>query len=175
MLNWNRAINAGFLGAVVMTVFMIVLRTLGLTSMNLEAMLGSMVTSIPDFGSWGLGFLIHLIAGGLFGIVYGFLMESLRRTGWSVGVGIAVVHTVLSGLAMPLIGAMHPLVRTGQMPAPGMFASALGGTGVVLFIALHLLFGAIVGKYYVALSKTPKSRPAESPRRRPPSTVIHRS
>jgi len=137
-------------------------------------MLGSMVTSTPDFGSWGLGFLIHLIAGALFGIVYGFVMESLGRTGWSVGVGIAAVHSVLSGLALPLIGAMHPLVRTGRMPAPGLFASALGGTGVVLFIALHLLFGAIVGIYYVALSTAPQSRPAEVPGRRP-STVIHRS
>lgn len=174
MLNWNRAINAGFLGAAAMTILMIALRTLGITSMNLETMLGSMATSTPDFGSWGLGFLIHLIAGGVFGIVYGFLMENLGRTGWSVGVGIAVVHSVLSGLALPLIGAMHPLVRTGRMPAPGLFASALGGTGVVLFIALHLLFGAIVGTYYIALSTAPRSRPAEAPRHRP-STVIHRS
>ena len=174
MLNWNRAINAGFLGAAAMTVLMIALRMLGITSMNLETMLGSMATSTADFGSWGLGFLIHLIAGGIFGILYGFVMENLGRTGWSVGVGIAVVHSVLSGLMLPLIGAMHPLVRTGRMPAPGLFASALGGTGVVVFIALHLLFGAIVGAYYIVLSTAPQSRPAESPRHRP-STVIRRS
>jgi len=173
MLNWNRAINAGFLGAAAMTVLMIAMRALGVTSMNLEAMLGSMVTAIPDFGSWGLGFLIHLIAGGVFGIVYGFLMESLGRTGWLVGVGIAAVHAVLLGLALPWLGAMHPLVRTGQMPAPGLFASVLGGAGVVLFIALHLLFGAIVGRYYVALSPAPQVRPGSAPRRRPP-TVLHR-
>jgi len=174
MLNWNRAINAGFLGAAAMTVLMIALRTLGLTTMNLETMLGSMVTSTPDFGSWGLGFLIHLIAGALFGIVYGFVLERLGRTGWSVGVSIAVVHSVLSGLALPLIGAMHPLVRTGRMPSPGLFASSLGTTGVTVFVALHLLFGAIVGKYYVVLSTAPQTRPASAPRR-PPSTVIHRS
>jgi len=173
MLNWNRAINAGFRGAAAMTVLMVVLRTLGVSSMNLETMLGSMVTSTPDFGSWGLGFLIHLIAGGVFGIVYGFIMESLGRTGWSVGVGIAAVHSVLSGLALPLIGAMHPLVRSGRMAAPGLFASSLGGTAVVLFIALHLLFGAIVGSYYVVLSTAPQPRPAAAPRRS--STVIHRS
>jgi hypothetical protein len=174
MLNWNRAINAGFLGAVAMTVFMIALRTLGVTSLNLEILLGSMVTSTSDIGSWGLGFLIHLIAGALFGIVYGLIMESLGRTGWVVGVGIAAVHAVLSGLALPLIGAAHPLVRSGQIPAPGLFASALGGMGVVLFIALHLIFGAIVGRTYVALSTAPQARPETAPRRRPP-TVAHRN
>lgn len=172
MVNWNRAINAGLVGAAAMTLAGILVRTLGITTMNLELMLGTMVTSQVGMGSWGLGLLIHLVLGALFGLLYGAVMEALGKSGWEVGLGIATVHVVVTGLALPLIGAAHPLVRSGQLAPPGVFASGLGVVGVVLYVALHWLYGVIVGRSYVVLSTVTEPGFTPAARRRPPSTVL---
>ncbi|HLY09498.1 MAG TPA: hypothetical protein VKW04_09370 [Planctomycetota bacterium] len=175
MINVNRAINAGFVGATCMTFFMILMRGVGVTSMNLELMLGSMVTSETGMGSWLLGLFLHLFVGAVFGVIYGAIMEMLGRGGWAVGLAIGAVHTVLSGFILPLIGAMHPLVRSGALAPPGIFASGLGAGAVVLFILLHLGFGATVGGFYVVLARTPdedeEAEPFPTHTRRPPSAV----
>jgi hypothetical protein len=171
MLNWNRAINAGFLGAVAMTALMLTLRTLGLTPMDLEMMLGSMVNSTIGMAAWMLGLFMHLGVGAGFGVVYAGIMESLGRSGWPLGLAIAAVHTFVSGFILPLIGALHPLVQIGTMAPPGIFASGLGAPGVFLFIALHLVYGAIVGAFYVVLWTAPEASPSLESCRKGPSTV----
>lgn len=174
MLNWNRAINAGLLGAAAMTVLMLILRSLGWTPINLEMMLGSMVTSTIGLAAWMLGLYMHLVAGAVFGVLYAEIMEHLGRAGWAVGLGIGGLHALLAGLILPLLGAIHPLVQTGTLAPPGLLGSGMGAGGGILFILLHLMFGAIVGAFYVALSAAPEERSPGEPAPRRPSTVIHR-
>ena len=48
-----------------MTVIMAMARAMGMP-VNLEMMLGTMMGGAPSAASWILGFIIHLVAGGIF-------------------------------------------------------------------------------------------------------------
>lgn len=131
-----------------MTVLMLLARAAGLTEMNGEMMLGSMVTSSMNQATWFLGFAIHMAISVLIALAYAGGMELFGRSGWDIGLGLAVVHTVLAGFFLLTIPAFHPLVQSGDMMEPGAFAANLGAIGVVVFILEHLMYGAIVGQTY---------------------------
>jgi hypothetical protein len=173
VLSWNRAINAGLWGAAAMTALMLVLRGLGLSTLDLELFLGSMVTSTLGFGPWALGLGIHLVIGAGFGVVYAALMETFERSGVRAGILIGAAHAFVAGMILPVLGAAHPLVRAGSLPAPGPFATGMGdGTSAMLFILLHLLYGTIVGSAYIVLSPAAgKEGSAPEPGRRPPTAL----
>ncbi|MGH7531479.1 MAG: hypothetical protein ACREMN_13950, partial [Gemmatimonadales bacterium] len=57
------------------------------------------------------------------------------------------IHIVIAGMVMGTFPAMHPMIPE-QMPAPGAFLSAMGGTFVAIFVLEHLLYGGIVGGMY---------------------------
>jgi hypothetical protein len=143
----GKAIITGILGAAVMTLIMWIARLMGLPA-NLEMMLGTFTGSQPSDGAWVLGLLIHLTAGGVFALVYAACFEFLtHRAGIGVGIGIGAIHTIVSGLFLGAIPALHPLIPE-QLPAPGLFMAGLGAIGVAAFTLLHLIFGAIVGGSY---------------------------
>jgi hypothetical protein len=173
VLNWNRAINAGLWGAAAMTALMLLFRGLDLSTLNLELFLGSMVTATLGFGPWALGLGIHLVIGAGFGVLYAALMETFEQSGFRAGILIGAVHAVVAGMILPLLGAAHPLVRAGSLPAPGPFATEMGdGSAAMLFVLLHLLYGAIVGSAYIVLSPAAEEKgPAPEPGRRPPTAL----
>jgi len=163
--------NAGFLGAAAMTAVMLAARGLDLSGIDLELLLGSLVTSTLGFGPWFLGLGIHFMIGAGFGMVYAALMETFNKSGWRAGLAIACVHVLAAGLILPLIGAAHPLVRTGLLPSPGPFASGMGGAAVVLFVLLHLLYGVIVGACYGVVSPAAEEPDPNRAPRRPPTAL----
>jgi len=174
ILGWNRAVNAGLYGAAATTALMLVVRALGLSGLNLELFLGSMVTQTLGFGPWALGLGIHLVIGAGFGVAYAALMETFERSGSRAGLAIGAVHALLAGMLLPLLGAAHPLVRSGSLPPPGPFAAGTGGAAPVVFILLHLLYGVIVGRTYVVLAPAAgEGARAPQPGPRPP-TVLRR-
>jgi hypothetical protein len=158
-MNGRIAVRAGVAGALAMTGLMLALRASGATRMNLEMMLGSLVTARLDPATWLLGFGLHLAAGAGIGLLYASLMEALRVTGASVGLGMGIVHSFFAGLALPLSALVHPLVISRALPDPGVLASQLGSLEAALFVFLHLLFGAIVGGVYGA-RRVPMEGPA---------------
>ena len=60
------------------------------------------------------------------------------------------VHFLIVGMGMDMFGTMHPLMRTGQMPAPGLFVSNLPRMTMVGFLMIHLVYGLVVGVLYEA-------------------------
>lgn len=144
----KRAALVGVIGALAMTVLMLVLRAAGVSAMNFEMMLGSMFTAEINLGTWFFGLAIHLGFGALFGIAYALGMEGLRRQNAGIGLAFALVHTVASGWVLPQLMLLHPLVRSGRLENPGFLASSYGPGEVLVFAVLHLLYGAIVGALY---------------------------
>ncbi len=143
----GQAVVAGMVGSVVMSLIMAVARAMGMQA-NLEMMLGTMLGMAPGTGTWWIGFVMHLMAGAVFAIIYGEIFEHVtHKSGWGLGLGFGFVHAVVSGLALAGIPAIHPLIPEA-MPAPGAFMSNLGVMGVVAFVMLHLIYGAIVGAMY---------------------------
>jgi hypothetical protein len=108
-------------------------------------MLGSLISGSISTGSWFLGLALHLGLGAVFGRLYQRVMELLRRSGWRIGLILGLCHAVISGLLAPLVGRIHPLVRTGALTSPTVFGLDLGLREATLFVALHLMFGAFVG------------------------------
>jgi hypothetical protein len=148
-MSTSRAVIAGIVGALAITLVTALLRAMGMP-VNFELVLGSMFTATIGMTTWLLGFLIHLSAGAMFGAIYAAMFQRwTRRADATTGVGIGAVHALFSGLALGTLPSVHPLVPE-QLAAPGIFFVHLGAGGVIVYIGLHLLFGAVVGAMYAA-------------------------
>ena len=96
-----------------------------------------------------IGFIMHLSISGLIALIYAWGFEHVaHRAGWLVGVGFSLIHSIGTGLFMGLVPMMHPMMRSGAMPAPGLFMANKGMMYVVALFVLHAIYGAIVGAIY---------------------------
>ncbi|MDQ3035698.1 MAG: hypothetical protein M3Y87_25050 [Myxococcota bacterium] len=142
----GQAFLAGVVGGAVMTILTAIGRLLGL-DVNLEMMLGTMLLP-PSAVAWIVGLAMHLLISGLIAIAYAAGFERVtHRAGASVGLAFSVIHIVIGGLFMGLVPALHRLIPE-QMAAPGAFLSNHGAVGVISFLVLHAIYGAIVGAMY---------------------------
>ena len=145
MKNFNlaRAIAAGFVGTLLMTMIMMMAPAMGMPKMDIAAMLGSMFAGQPPAmgsGAWLVGFAMHLMIGVVllpigFAVVNNYLPTSspLAR-GLFFGV---LVWLVAQLMVMPMMGAglFSSHLPQGMMMAGG---SLMG----------HLVYGGIVGLVY---------------------------
>jgi hypothetical protein len=83
-MKYGKALAAGVVGDIVMTVIMIMGRAMVMPA-NLEMILGITMGSPPTLMAWVTGLLIHLMAGGVFALIYaaGSNTGYTVRTGWS--------------------------------------------------------------------------------------------
>lgn len=143
----GKAFLAGVVGGAVMSAVMWMARTLMGMDVKLELMLGTMFME-PGTAAWVVGFVMHLVISGLIALAYAWAFENvLHRAGAGAGALVSVVHILIGGLFMGMMPAMHPLVPE-MMPGPGFFMLNLGVTGLVAFVMLHVIYGAIVGAMY---------------------------
>jgi hypothetical protein len=143
----GKAIAAGIVGAGLMTIAMAIARAAGMP-INFEMLSGSMLLGFIGPAVWVIGLVVHLVAGAVWGLVYALLFErATRRANAFVGASFGLAHAVLSGLLLGIVPYVHPLSPKLLVP-PGLFMSSAGIPGVILFLALHVMFGAIVGAYY---------------------------
>ncbi len=148
----GRAFGAGVVGAIVMSIIMAMARAMGMQA-QLEMLLGTMIMP-PGQGAFWLGMMMHLMMGGIFGLVYAWGFTAIHRTGWTTGLAFGAVHSIAAGVFMGIIPMMHP--RIPPMQAPGFFMANLGMMGVVAEVMLHLIYGAVVGAIYAGAS-TPRN------------------
>jgi hypothetical protein len=146
-IDMRAALLAGLLGGVATTVLGVIARALGIP-VALETMLGTVFGLHPSLTASAIGFAIHLAVSAVVAVVYAAGFEYVtRRAGAGPGVLFSLVHTAMSGLALGAVPAVHPLIPE-PIPAPGLFLSGLGAVGVSYFVAMHLLYGAVVGGVY---------------------------
>lgn len=155
----GKAFVAGVAGAALMSVLMFLARTVMGMEVHLEMMLGTMIGLAPGTTAWIVGFVMHLMLGGVFALGYAWAFENLlHRAGAGAGALLGLPHVLAAGLAMGLIPMLHPLIPE-QMSAPGVFMSSLGAMGVVAEVVLHVIYGAVVGVLYGPVH-VPAGRPA---------------
>jgi hypothetical protein len=146
----------GFAATAVLTTIMAVSRPLGLTRMDLPFLLGTVFTANRNTAPI-YGFVIHLMIGWLFALLYAVAFKSAQLYVWWFGVAIGFVHGafVLSA-GLQILGTMHPRMAqpfrgptpTRQLEPPGSFALNYGsGTPLVTLLA-HLVFGGVLGIFY---------------------------
>jgi len=150
MMNYSKAFKAGVLGTLVMTVLMAIARAAGVTALNIEMILGSMLTRHINAVSWMLGFMMWLLVGGIVAQLYAFGFEYVTDGAnmWR-GAAFSLAHASLAGIMVFALGSLHPLMRNnGGLLSPGPFAINYGTLTAVVFIGLHLVYGSWVGSLY---------------------------
>ena len=146
--NWGLAFTAGVCGAAIMVPLLYLTQPIERTKMDICLLLGSLLTGhATGGGTWALGFVMHLILGGLIGCVYGMAFEWWGDSDWWRGAILSIPHSLLAGLAVWGIGHIHPLIP-GTFPEPGYLGLAIGGRLAFHLFMLNAVYGATVGGIY---------------------------
>lgn len=151
------AILGGLVGAVAMLMVIYMGKASGMTSMDLLKTLGTMVAPKSTGNTtYGIGMMMHLMMGAVFGIVHAGLLHAFApdTSGAAFGLSVlfGVVHGMLITAMMPLmLTAMHPLVKSGEMPAPGVAMTGMGKMTPMGMIMAHAVFAIVAGLIYVAI------------------------
>ena len=152
-----RALAAGVLGAVCLEAFLAGLAPwLGLPKLDCVRLLGTLFSTsfvFPASRPWLIPGWVYFLAGGIaWALIYAsYFSDRLPGPGWLQGLayGGLGVFLISSLVFFPLLGVIHPEVRAGRAPAPGLFGMGLfGGRGVLANFLGHCVFGLIVGVLY---------------------------
>lgn len=152
-MDFKQAFYNGVIGGLATSLVMVVGRSAGMTELNVELLLGSMLTQDLSPLSGAIGFVMYLLVAGLIACLYavGFVHVT-QRASWAIGLLFSLVHVGVAGLIIDALGDLHPLLIRPPLPlldghllAPGLFAANFGVMTMAGFIALHFVYGGIVG------------------------------
>ena len=147
----------GFVGTVVLSTLMAAGQRLGYTRMSIPFLLGTMLTPNRDRAML-LGLLVHIVNGWLFALLYALAFESWGRANWWLGGGIGLVHAAfVLTVVMPVIPGMHPRMVSEyfgptpnrQLQPPGFLALNYGRRTPAVALLSHVVYGAIIGAFYL--------------------------
>jgi hypothetical protein len=150
-MNWGKAFLAGIVGAVAMTIMLSIAIFAGFRVLDFSMMWGTLVGLPKGGAAWMAGFLIHLLVGGLFALIYAALFKAFSGAGLLRGCAFGVVHALITGVLIALLPLVHPLMSTGRMVAPGPYFSGRGIAGILFYFAIHIVYGGTVGWLYARL------------------------
>ena len=146
----------GFVATIVLTTLMSAAQALGVSRMSIPFMLGTMVTPNRDRAPLA-GFMIHLVDGWLFALLYAAAFESLGRATWWIGGMIGLVHALaVLVAALPLVPGLHPRMASehrGPEPTrflepPGFLALNYGRRTPLVALIAHVVYGVVLGGFY---------------------------
>ena len=149
------AVGAGLIAGAVMSVLLYM--GVGMMprqmKMNLFLMLGTMMVRDRSI-AYVAGAMMHGMMSIAFALVHvalfnAFDLES-SLAAWGIIFGLA--HWVVSGMGLAMTPTMHPLIRKGEMDAPGAFALSYPAMTAMGFLMLHVVYGILVGAFYTALT-----------------------
>src|SRR6266508_4540322 len=95
-MDWWGWATFGFVATVVLTVIMVAAQLAGLSRMDLPMMLGTIFVESPDLARV-IGFLVHLINGQVFALMYAAAFALMGTATWWLGASFGLIH----GLAAP--------------------------------------------------------------------------
>lgn len=155
-MNFNRAFSCGIIGGLVTLLALVVGRVMGFTTLNVELLLGSLFTHDLSLLSAAIGTVLYLLLAGLLAYLYALGFVYVReRASWTIGLLFSLVHVIMTGLVLDALGDIHPLLLRPPLPivdghllAPGLFATNFGVLTVAGLVALHFLYGGLVGALY---------------------------
>jgi hypothetical protein len=131
----SKGVEAGFVATIIISMLMLVQYAAGVApGFDLIALI-EQAANTPDYAS--LAWIVHFVVGGvLWGVGFAALSPHLPGPHWLRG----LMFGVLAWLAMMVV----------FLPAAGlpMFAMGQGTTIPLVSLALHLVFGAVLGECY---------------------------
>jgi len=157
----KKQLLAGFVATAAMTALMYLAPMMGMPKMDIATMLGSMFLTSLGAAFW-LGLMIHLMMGTLlFPVTYRLALQPSAGSGTGRGIIFGLILWAAANLmVMPMMGAIHPMVKSGMMPAPGFLMLNLGLMAPVGSLIGHLLYGGLLGKLAGPKAAGPQLRTA---------------
>ena len=150
------AILSGLVGALAMLMVIYGGRAMGMTTMDLLRTLGTMVSPRGEKRVvYGIGLMMHLMMGAAFGLIHAGLLHAADPSSEGAATGLGALfglgHGAIVAVMMPVMLAMaHPLVRSGEMIAPGVAMTGFGKMTPMGIVMAHVAFGLVAGGLYVA-------------------------
>lgn len=145
----------GFVATVVLTTILSASQGLHLTRMNIPFMVGTIFRS-GSRSAARVGFLVHLVNGWLFALVYIAAFHAWGGATWWRGAAVGLVHALfVLAAAMPVLPAFHPRMAmadegptaTKRLEPPGFFALHYGVRTPVSVVVAHVLYGVVLGAF----------------------------
>jgi hypothetical protein len=130
---------AGALGAGMMSLFVWALTEMGISDVRMLAVIGTLVTRKQENASMVGGF-IHLAAGMIFGVFYGYVLVSINHP----GVGLNMLYGAVAGFLHGLIVAMILVAMVADEHPLKEFRQRGLSVAMAHWVA-HLLYGLVVG------------------------------
>jgi hypothetical protein len=103
------ALAGGFVGTLILTTSLRAANELGLTRVDLPFLLGTAVSG-DRARAKAFGYLLHLVAGEVFALVYFAIFTAIDTSGWLLGALLGLLHGLVSATALVniLLPAVHP-------------------------------------------------------------------
>jgi uncharacterized membrane protein YagU involved in acid resistance len=158
-MNWSSWLLWGFVSTVVLTSILAGSQGLGMTRMNIPYLLGTMFTPARDRAKL-IGTVVHFLNGLLFSLVYVAAFHAWGRATWWLGAAAGIVQAIfVLTVGMPAMSALHPRIANEQygpsvarqLEPPGFLGLHYGIRTPMSVVLAHVIFGAILGAFYVPL------------------------
>lgn len=146
----------GFVATVCMLGILYGSQGLGLSRLSLPYLFGTFVTG-NRYRANLLGFLLYLLGGWLFAILYFLLFNSVGRAGAWFGLLVGVVHGIfLLVVLLPLLPHIHPRMATvydgptlkQRLQPPGFFGLNYGRRTPLTTLLGQAAYGLLLGIFY---------------------------
>ena len=143
----------GFGSTVALTTVMAAAQLMGLTRMDLPMMLGTIAVEDPDRARV-IGFVIHLVNGQLFGLLYAGAFAVLGEATWWWGALFGTFHGVAAlVLLVPLLPGIHPRMASARggpslestLEPPGLLGLNYGVQTPLVTLLAHVVYGILLG------------------------------
>ncbi len=150
-MKWSKAFLAGIVGAAIMTIMLSSANAAGFHVLDFSMMWGTLVGLPIGVWAWLAGFAIHLAVGGIFALIYALLFNAFSGAGAVRGGGIGIVHGGITGIFLPLLPLVHPLMNNGRMQSPRPYFAGHGLPGILFYFGIHIVYGITVGWLYARI------------------------
>lgn len=155
-MNFASWFLSGFVATLALSIWLTTSQGLGMTRMNIPFLIGTFVTADRQRAKV-YGFVLHLLNGWLFSLLYVFIFEARGVSNWWFGVLLGFAHALLVlTVGMSLLPSLHPRMATEQqgpdstrkLEPPGFMALHYGFRTPISVMLAHGAFGAILGALY---------------------------
>jgi hypothetical protein len=154
--SWGSWLLSGFAATLVLTTVEAGSQQARLTRMSIPYLLGTMVTAGREKAKW-VGFLLHLVNGEVFALLYVALFHLWGAAGAWRGLLLGIAHAaVMLLVVMPLLPSIHPRMAseeqgptvTRQLEPPGPLGLHYGPSTPLFVLLGHAAYGMILGGLY---------------------------
>lgn len=154
-MDWQGWATFGFGATVVLTAVLVASQLGGLTRMDIPMMLGTVFVEDPDRARV-VGFLVHLLNGQGFALLYASAFGALGEASWWLGALFGAVHGFAAlTLIVPLLPGIHPRMASNRsgpnehnvLEPPGLFGLNYGRQTALVTLGAHVLYGLFLGVF----------------------------